>query len=176
MKINRLEAHDRLKYLVQDQSANVFQGAEDCLKKNPLSLTIQEKCPYVYIFAHPRTADDGVTKVLYWQPRLSIPEPQTNSYLFRAISHTDNIQIVWMIPPREHWEQYKQGNVTEQNICLWSINMFQYGNTRKQLSEPNPEDIPEQMAKNIMRAILIDHENNIRKNKIKPTIEEPSSI
>ena len=34
MKINRLEAHDRLQYLIKDQSEVVQQGAEDCLKKN----------------------------------------------------------------------------------------------------------------------------------------------
>src|SRR6185503_3789607 len=98
MKLNVLETHDRLKHLIKDQSANVFQGAEDCLKKNPLSLSIQEKSPYVYLFAHPRTADDGVNKRLLWDPRLSIPEAQTNSYLFRAISHSDIIEVVWMLP------------------------------------------------------------------------------
>ena len=107
MKVNVLEAHDRLKHLIKDQSANIFQGAEDCLKKNPLSLAIQEKSPYLYIFAHPRTADDGVNKRLFWQPRLSIPESQSNSYLFRAISHTDLIEVVWMIPPKELWGQLK---------------------------------------------------------------------
>src|SRR6188768_2538257 len=101
MKLNRLEAHDRLLHLKKDQEANIYLGAEECLKKNPDSLALQEKSPYIYIFAHPRTADDGITKVMYWQPRLSIPEAQENSYLFRVISHTDIFETIWMIPPKE---------------------------------------------------------------------------
>ena len=76
MKINRLETHDRLQHFVKDQSINIFQGADECLKKNTLSLALQEKSSYVYLFAHPRTADDGVTKIMYWQPRLTKPEAQ----------------------------------------------------------------------------------------------------
>src|SRR6185436_5338043 len=121
MKLNRLETHDRLQHFVKDQSQNIFLGAEQCLKDNPLSLAIQEKSPYVYLFAHPRTADDGVTKVMYWDPRLSIPEAQTNSYLFRAISKTDTIEVIWLIPPREMWPQYDMGKVTESNEVAWSI-------------------------------------------------------
>ena len=52
MKLNRLETHDRLIHFKKDQEANIFQGAEDCLKKNPDSLFFQSKCPYVYLFAH----------------------------------------------------------------------------------------------------------------------------
>src|ERR1700751_4609356 len=115
MKVNVFEAHDRLLHFKKDQEINIFQGAEDCLKKNPDSLAIQEKSPYVYLFAHPRTDEDGVTKRMIWQARLSIPKAQTNSYLFRAISKSDIIQIVWLLPPREMWSQYTQGKVTESN-------------------------------------------------------------
>src|SRR5579863_4273753 len=99
MKINRLETHDRYQHFIKDQSETIFQGAEKCLKENPLSIAIQEKSPYIYIWAHPRTAEDGVNKRMLWQPRLSIPEPQTNSYLFRATSKTDLIEVVWILPP-----------------------------------------------------------------------------
>ena len=51
MKVNRLEAHDRLEHFKEDQSFNIFKGAEDCLKKNPDALIMQEHSPYVYIFA-----------------------------------------------------------------------------------------------------------------------------
>ena len=36
--INILETHDRFQHLIKDQSANIFQGAEDCLKKNPFAV------------------------------------------------------------------------------------------------------------------------------------------
>src|ERR1043165_3721886 len=111
MKVNRLETHDRLLHLIKDQSDQVQKGAEDCLKKNPLSLAYQSKSPYVYIFGHARTHENGVDKVLYWQPRLMKPNPESNSYLFRATSNTDIMEICWILPPHELWPQYKKGNV-----------------------------------------------------------------
>ena len=164
MKVNILEAHDRNKYLIKDQSANVFQGAEDCLKRNPLSLAIQDKSPYLYIFAHPRTADDGVNKKLYWQPRLSIPEAQSNSYLFRAISNTDLIEVVWMIPAKELWGQFDDGKVTESNICAWSIN--EYKKNKASLERPHPDDMPDEKARLIMRSIVDEHLYTIRQEKM----------
>lgn len=160
MKLNLLETHDRFQHLIADQSANVFQGAEDCLKKNPLSLALQENCPYIYIFAHPRTADDGVTKKLFWQPRLSIPKAQTNSYLFRAISKTDMIEICWLLPPREMWCQYEKGKVTESNWTLWSINQFQ--NNRAILEKPHPEDWPEVRCKAVLKSVIDEKRQTIR--------------
>ncbi len=163
MKINRLETHDRLQHFVKDQSASIFQGAEDCLKKNPDSLAIQDKSPYVYIFAHPRTDDDGITKRMIWQPRLSIPDPQTNSYLFRALSHSDIIEVVWLLPPREMWTQYKKGKVTESNEVAWSINQFQHN--RKELEKPHPEDMPEEKARLILKAIVDEKLQDVRNKK-----------
>ena|SRR2546430_1364181 len=148
MKVNILEAHDRLQHFKKDQSANIFQGAEDCLKKNPDSLFFQDRSPYVYIFAHPRTADDGVNKRMLWQPRLWKPKAQTNSYLFRAKSHSDLIEVCWLLPPQEMWSQYMMGNVTEHEDVLWSID--QYCNHRKKLEMDEPEDLNEEKGKAIM--------------------------
>lgn len=173
MKLNRLETHDRLQHFVKDQSINIFQGAEDCLKKNPDSLAIQEKCPYVYLFAHPRTAEDGTTKRMLWQPRLSIPKAQTNSYLFRAISHTDLIQVVWLIPPREMWPQYEKGNVTESGEVAWSIEMFK--RKRSILEQPDPEDFPEERAKLIWQGIINERLQELRNQKLKQAISVASS-
>lgn len=174
MKLNRLEAHDRLKYLKEDQSQNIFKGAEDCLKNNSLSLAYQEKSPYIYIFAHPRTADNGVDKIMYWQPRLSIPKSQTNSYLFRAISNSDSLEVCWLIPPKEHWDQYKIGNVTESNLCLWSINQFK--NNRNNLEKPHPDDMSENQARQILRLIISEKIQQKNLDKIKPKILGDFSI
>ena len=163
MKINRLETHDRLKHFVQDQSANIFKGAEDCLKRNPDSLAIQEKSPYVYLFAHPRTDEDGVTKRMIWQPRLSIPAVQTNSYLFRALSHSDIIEVVWILPPREMWSQYEKGKVTESEEVMWSIHQFQ--NKREELEKPHPDDMPEERARLILKAIVDEKLQDVRNKK-----------
>ncbi len=154
MKINRLEAHDRLQHLIKDQSSSVSQGVEDCLKRNPLSIAIQDKSPYVYIFAHPRTQEDASTKVMFWQPRLTKPSAQTNSYLFRVQSKSDVIEICWMIPPREMWAQYKSGNVTANEIVVWSIDQFE--NNRVKLESPERDDLPEERVRKILNDITRD--------------------
>lgn len=168
MKLNRLETHDRYQHLMKDQSANVFKGAEDCLKKNELSLAIQEKSPYLYIFGHARTADNGVDKTLFWQPRLSIPSADDNSYLFRALSNSDNIEVVWIIPPKETWNQYKKGNVTESDVCVWSINM--YKNKRSELEKVHTDDMPEEQARRIMKQIVDEKREDLRIKNTKAKI------
>lgn len=164
MKLNRLETHDRLLHLHKDQAINLNQGADDCLKKNRLSLGLQQYSPYIYLFAHPRTADDGVTKKMYWQPRLTKPSAQTNSYLFRAISNTDKIEICWLLPPKEQWQQYKKGNVTEHEFVRWSISEF-IGNKRN-LEMPFEDDLSEETVKQIYRKVAMEIDEENRMNKL----------
>jgi hypothetical protein len=149
MKVNRLEAHDRLLHFKEDQSLNIFQGAEDCLKRNPLSLALQAESHYVYLFAHPRTAEDGITKVIYWQPRLTKPEAQENSYLFRAKSHTDELETMWFLPPKEMWKQFETGKML--NADHISISIENYKRHKKILERPHEDDLPEERIRDIYR-------------------------
>ena len=151
MKVNRLEAHDRLLHFKEEQAINIFQGAEDCLKRNPLSLALQERSPYVYLFAHPRTAEDGVTKVMYWQPRLTKPEVQDNSYLFRALSHSDVVETIWFLPPKEMWKQFEKGNMLEADHI--SISIWNYKNRKIELQRPHELDLSEEHIRDIYRKI-----------------------
>ncbi len=171
MKLNRLETHDRLVHLKKDQSLNIAQGAEDCLKINPLSLALQERSPYVYLFAHPRTADDGVNKRMLWQPRLSRPKAEPNSYLFRAESFSDNLEVCWIIPATDLWPQYKKGNVTEHEIVLWSID--QYKTNSKGLETPDPRDLTEEQGRWILKQVVDEHRQSLMLNKLKPKTSEP---
>jgi hypothetical protein len=164
MKIDTLETHDRLLHFKQDQALNVAQGAEDCLTKNYLSLCLQEKSPYIYIFAHPRTADDGVTKIMYWQPRLTKPQAQTNSYLFRAVSKTDVLEICWLLPPEEMWSQYSLGNVTENELVLWSI--AQYKSNKEALEAKDPEDLNDEQCKLIYTQIAQEIDQDTQMDKL----------
>ncbi len=170
MKLNVLEAHDRLKYLMKDQSEAISRGASECLLVNPDSLKLQDKSPYVYIFAHARKTDDVRNERLLWQPRLSIPEPATNSYLFRTISKTDKLEIVWMIPKREMWDQFRGGNVTESNLYAWSIDQFL--NNRIELGKPHPDDMPEEKAKMIFKSVLDEHMQEIKRKQNMVKIDE----
>lgn len=174
MKVNRLETHDRLEHFVKDQAINIAQGASDCLKKNPLSLALQEKSPYIYIFAHPRTADDGVTKVMYWQPRLTRPEAQTNSYLFRAQSKTDIMEVCWLIPPEEMWGQYKKGNVTEHEYVTWSIEQFK--KNKKGLEKKEPDDHEDHICKMIYDRVIAEMRQQMLLDKLYVKPEESALI
>lgn len=138
MKIDRLETHDRLDHFKKDQADNIFSGIDDCLKRNPDCVEMQQYFPWVYIFCHPRTADNGVDKVMYWQPRLEKPKAQTNSYLFRVISNTDITEIVWMLPPRELWPQFESGKVLENPDVITSI--INFSKYRDELEAPHPDD------------------------------------
>lgn len=164
MKVNVLEAHDRLLHFKKDQEANIFQGAEDCLKNNEDSLFYQDRSPYVYIFAHPRTADDGVNKRMLWQPRLQKPEAQINSYLFRALSHTDIVEVVWLIPPPEMWPQYRTGNVTENETVNWCVQQFL--SNKKGLEQKHHEDMSEDKSKHILTELICFKRNNRMMNRL----------
>lgn len=164
MKLNRLETHDRLEHFIADQSRTIWQGFDDCLKKNPLSLSLQEKSPYIYIFAHPRTSDDGLIKRMLWQPRLSKPRAQTNSYLFRGVSKTDVFEICWMIPPREVWKQYEKGNLTEEPTVVWSIHQFV--NNRKTMEAPERDDLSDEKIKSIYATISRENKKESLMDKL----------
>ena len=179
MKIDRLETHDRLEHFHDDQLDNINKGILET-KQNPMYIAIQDRSPYVYVYVHARTADDGVTKKLLWQPRISRPLSTTNAMLFRCKSYSDEVEICWMIPPKEMWDQYKKGNLTEHNEVVRSINEFQ--NQKKKLDEPHPQDVPEsigiQILENAKRALrqdklmmesvqsMLERESNERKKRL----------
>jgi len=164
MKVSRLETHDRLLHFKKDQEAIINQGIEDCLKRNPDSLFYQERSPYIYIFGHPRTDEDGVTQRFLWQPRLLKPEAQTNSYLFRFISNTDIGEPIWAIPPYEMWDQYKTGNVTENEFANYCIAVFK--SNKAKLEERDPEDLPEEKARYYLNELLNFKRQNRMMTKI----------
>src|SRR5882724_9710795 len=104
MKINRLETHDRFLDFTKKQF-DISACCQNLIDQRPFGMH-----PF-YIFAHTRTDDDGVKKRLIWQPRLSKPQAQTNSMLFKAYPGTDLIKVLWMIPERALWGNFKKGMV-----------------------------------------------------------------
>lgn len=164
MKLDILETHDRYQHFMKNQMDAVAEGAEECIKRNPLSLALQKRSNYVYIFGHPRTHEDGVTKRLIWQPRLSKPKAQTNSYLFRAKSNSDSFEVCWILPPREMWSQFEEGKVTDSEIVRWSIHQFH--NKRAELEKPFEDDVSEERFKAIMLEIARDLEDKASESKL----------
>lgn len=134
MKLNLFETHDRYEHFTK-QNFEIADCVQDLINQRPFG-----SHPF-YIFGHPRTDDDGVTKRLIWQPRLTKPTPQTNSMLFKVYPGTDIVKILWMIPDRAMWSQYKRGNVTENKLVVDSIREFQHN--REQMAQPEADDLPD---------------------------------
>lgn len=139
-----METHDRFQHFTKQQF-DIAQTVEGIIKSRPFG-------DYsFYIFAHARTADDGTTKRLIWQPRLTKPKAQTNSMLFRVNPKSDMVRILWMIPPREQWSMFEKGKVTENETIMTSIHDFQ--NNRTELEAKDPEDLSDEVIDNIYREI-----------------------
>lgn len=157
MKINILDAHDRYEHFTK-QSFNIGECCQDLINQKPFG-----DYPF-YIFAHTRTDDDGVTKRLIWQPRLTKPLAQTNSMLFKAYPGTDIIKVIWMIPAREMWDQFKKGNLTQNKTVVDSIYDFQYnrGFIEKRedddLDDKTIDKIYQDMARSSQRKIVLKPE------------------
>ena len=144
MKINRLDAHDRLDYFTK-QSFDIGECCQDLINKRPFG-----DHPF-YIFAHARTDDDGVTKRLIWQPRLTKPKAQTNSMLFKAYPGTDTIKVIWMIPARELWASFEKGKLTENKTVYDSINHFR--DAKHKLEAKEDDDLTDEQIDLIYKEI-----------------------
>lgn len=151
MKIDRLDAHDRfLDFTKKD--FDIGACCQDLINQRPFGNHA------FYIFAHTRTEEDGVTKRLIWQPRLTRPKPQTNSMLFKAYPGTDKIKIIWMIPAREMWKQYQKGYMTESKIISESIDAFE--NDRQKLEHPEDDDLSDEKIDEIYRELSLEAKKN----------------
>lgn len=144
MKIDRLDAHDRFEHFTK-QSFDIGECCQDLINKRPFG-----DYPF-YIFAHARTDEDGVTKRLIWQPRLTKPRAQTNSMLFKAYPGTDVIKVIWMIPAPELWSQYAKGLMTQNKTVSESINDFQHN--RNKLEEKEDDDLSDEKIDSIYKEI-----------------------
>lgn len=153
MKVNKLDAHDRYQHLTK-QSFDIGECCQDLISKRPFG-----DHPF-YIFAHTRTEEDGATKRLIWQPRLTKPKPQTNSMLFKAYPGTDMIKVIWMIPAREMWSQYNKGLMTENKTVCNSIHDFQFN--RKKLEEKEPDDMTDEQ----IDAIYLEISRNAQSSRV----------
>ena len=146
MKINRLDAHDRYEHFTK-QSFDIAECCQNLINQRPFGDHA------FYIFAHARTDDDGVTKRLIWQPRLTKPKAQTNSMLFKAYPGKDTVKVIWMIPAKEMWDQYKKGNLTENQTVSESIESFQ--TNRAMLEASEDDDLTEEQINKVYRDIAL---------------------
>jgi hypothetical protein len=162
MKINRLETHDRLLKFKQMNSLDISQCCQDLIDQRPFGEHS------FYIFAHKRTIDENErmqlfltgryleyqyvpTHTVVWQPRLTKPKAQTNSMLFKGYPGSDNIKVIWMIPERELWEQYKKDNLTENQSVVESIHHFEHN--RAFLEKKDDDDLSDEEINAIYKQV-----------------------
>ncbi len=162
MRINRLETHDRLDHF-KKQSFDIGECCQDIVNQRPFG-----EHPF-YIFAHARTDDDGVTKRLIWQPRLTKPKAQTNSMLFKAYPGSDNIEIKWILPAEELWKQFQEGNVLEDTTIVKSIRS--YLSNKEDMERKEEDDLEDHQIDAIYRNIATAGKTN-RLGLILPKITE----
>jgi len=176
MKINLLDAHDRLKHFT-NQGFDIGECCQNIIDQRPFGEAS------FYIFAHFRTIglderiqmfnedlqmslldpnykrkyqrlEDVPEKRGIWQPRLTKPKAQTNSILIKAYPGTDKIKPIWIIPPRELWSQFSKGLIMQNKTVSESIDNFQ--NHREKLEAKEPDDLDdvriEQIYENLKRA------------------------
>jgi len=187
MKVTFGDAYDRSQFFNQ-QSDYVNKGCDECVRNRPPQYG---SWPF-YIFAHQRTIEtderialfnqdttnwilDPTSKRLWktidevpstrliWSPRLTKPAAQTNSMLFRHDPrYPGDYVVIWVIPAKALWDQYKKGNLTENQTIVESIDNFV--NRAHILEKPMEEDCPKNEAIRIMNDIRLEY---IRKKGIK---------
>ena len=175
MKINILDAHDRLKHFTK-QNFDIAECCQDLINKRPFG-----DHPF-YIFAHARTIgldekvklfssgkyitlDEIPEKTIIWQPRLTKPRCESNSMLFKAYPGSDNIKVIWILPPREFWGQFKKGNMTENETI--AISIYDYEHNKDRLEAKEEDDLPDEAIDRIYleisRSIKKDGDGRVRK-------------
>lgn len=156
MKLNLLETHDRLEHF-KKQNFSIEECVQSLINQRPFGEHA------FYIFAHPRTDEDGVTKRMIWQPRLTKPKAQTNSMLFKVYPGTDVVKIIWMIPERHLWPQYNMDKMTHSKIVYDSIQDFQFD--RQKLDKAEEDDLPDHIIEKIYRDLSLEARMNKSKSK-----------
>ena len=152
MKLNRLKTHDRYQHFTKQQF-DIGECCQNLINQRPFG-----EHPF-YIFAHARTHDDGVSKRLIWQPRLTKPKAQTNSMLFKAYPGTDIVNVLWIIPSRELWDQFAFGQMLENKTVIDSIHKFQYD--RETLERKDSDDLSDSQ----INQIYLDISQQAKKEK-----------
>lgn len=174
-KVDKLDAHDRLLEL-HKKADYISQGCQDCINNRPEEFGNHT----FYIFAHKRevgiderrtifqndfnqsmfdpnykrsfySIEDVPSIRLLWSPRLTKPEAQVNSMLFKAYPPGDIIKVVWMLPAYELWDQYTDGKLAENKVVSESI--YEFRNNKKKLEAKEDDDLSDFEVNAIYEAI-----------------------
>lgn len=143
LKVSRLDVHDRLSCVKEEQSDNIIGAIKKFIEQDPFD----GLC--FYLFAHARKHEDGSSIRMLWQPRLLKPKAQTNSMLFRLNpKRRDEVLFVWILPERERWHLYEKGKMFENEAVAESIYNFQHN--REEMEAAHPNDLDDATAQDVL--------------------------
>ena len=189
MKIHRLDAHDRYSF-IQKEDQDIGKTCQKMINDSPFGDHA------FYLFVHKReigldermhmfkedlkksfidptyvrkyqTLEDVETHRIIWQPRLTKPKAQTNSWLFKVKPGSDNVRVIWMIPQEELWDQYSKDKMTGNKVVSESI--YDYKNNRGKLEAKEDDDLSDE-------AINAIYSELSRAARLKPRTSAPSLI
>lgn len=164
MKVDFLETHDRLLHFKSDWES-ISQAVADCIHNVPDEI----KMPF-YVYGHSRQIglderfnlyfqghwqkmEDVPSERLIWMPRISKPLAEPNTYLFKAQKGTDLVEVEWILPKRELWDQYAPDNMNHNDVIWTSIQ--NYHHARAEMEKPDREITLEEINqfKRIIRGV-----------------------
>jgi hypothetical protein len=74
--------------------------------------------------------------------------------LFKGYPGTDMIKVIWIIPERELWDQYRKGLMMQSETVVESIHKFQYD--RESLEAPEEDDARDAEIDDAYKNICLD--------------------
>lgn len=81
--------------------------------------------------------------------------------LFRYFPSTDTIEVMWILPEPETWDQFTKGKMIENNVVCESIHKFKTDKLKLEADEP--DDLSDEKAKQIYRSIAINAQKRVIK-------------
>jgi hypothetical protein len=175
MKLNRFETHDR--YLEFTHGIEkIYEGCTECLSHVPEQINF----PF-YIYAHSRMIDydEKIALVkesgdiyfkppserLIWMPVITKPKPSPNSYLFLVVQRPDLLQICWILPKKELWEQYAPGKMSYNEEVWTSIQNYKNCRSKMHIPDENGPTIQHEANWRRIFGILAHHKKAEKSQK-----------
>lgn len=177
MLIDRLETHDRFQHFT-NQAFDIGKTCQKIIDERPFGdhafyifthkreIALDERISIFNEDLHRVITPTGAllartpqyhsladvpTARIIWQPRLTKPQAQENSMLFKAYPGTDEIKVIWMIPDRPLWDQYTKGKMLENKTVSESIHDFLHN--KDKLEARDPDDLPDWRINEIYKEI-----------------------
>ena len=79
----------------------------------------------------------------------------------QVLPETDLVDVKYIIPARELWDQYKKDYLTENKVVVESIANFE--NNRMLINAPDDDDLDDESIKRIYEAIAMNRKNKMNR-------------